>query len=298
MVSNMSFDLTFECLLDSRCDVAESPVFDEHRNCLFFVDIGRSALHRVELSGAGHVEWTVEGGACSAGLARSGRLVLAQRDRVVLFDPDVGAITREIAAIEPDVADTRLNDGKVGPDGAFWVGTMHDVPDRRPVASLYRVSPDGAVERKVEGIVCSNGLAWSGDGALLFHSDSRGAWIDRWQFDPATGALSGRRRLAGLDEASGRPDGAATDAEAHYWSAGVSAGVVNRFSPEGRLVGTHRFPVPAPTMPCFAGPDLKTLLVTSLRPAGIGEKNRSGGIFAARSPVAGVAVHRFDDRRI
>ncbi|MCA1370498.1 SMP-30/gluconolactonase/LRE family protein [Bradyrhizobium sp. BRP14] len=293
----MSFELTFECALDLRCAVAESPVYDERRNCLFFVDIGRGAVHRADLSGTGHVEWALDHGACSIGLARSGRLVLAQRDRVVLFDPDSGAITAEIATIETERSDTRLNDGKVGPDGAFWVGTMHDVTaDRRPIAALYRVSPAGAVERKINDIICSNGLAWSGDGTLLFHSDSRGPWIDRWRFDPATGTLSERLRLAMLDEASGRPDGGAADAEGNYWSAGVSAGILNRFSPEGRLIEAHPFPVPAPTMPCFAGPDLKTLVVTSLRPAGVGEESRSGGIFLAPSPVAGVAVHRIDDR--
>lgn len=294
----MSFDLTFECLLDLRCSVAESPVYDERRNCLFFVDLGRGAIHRADLSGAGHVEWTFDHGAYSIGLARSGRLVLAQRDRVVLFDPDSGAIAAEIASIEADRRDTRLNDGKVGPDGAFWVGTMHDVAaDRRPIASLYRVSPAGDVERKLGGIVCSNGLAWNGDGTLLFHSDSRGPWIDRWQFDPSTGEIAGRRRLAVLDEAGGRPDGAATDIEGNYWSAGVSAGVLNRFSADGRLVQAHRFPVPSPTMPCFAGPDRKTLVVTSLRPADAGAESRAGGIFMASSSVAGVAVHRFDDRR-
>lgn len=284
-------------MLDLRCTVAESPVYDDRRNCLFFVDIGRSSLHRADLSGANHVEWTFDHGACSIGLARSGRLVLAQRDRVVLFDPDSGTITRELASIEADRRDTRLNDGKVGPDGAFWVGTMHDVAaEQRPLASLYRLSPSGAVERKVQDVVCSNGLAWSADGSLLFHSDSRGPWIDRWQFDRETGDISGRRRLVELDEATGRPDGAATDAEGNYWSAGVSAGVLNCFTAEGRLIEAHLFPVPAPTMPCFAGLDLKTLLVTSLRPAGSGEASRAGGIFVARSPVAGVAVARFDDR--
>ncbi|AWI59974.1 SMP-30/gluconolactonase/LRE family protein [Sinorhizobium fredii] len=293
----MSFDLTFECVLDLRCEVAESPVYDERRNCLFFVDIGRSMLHRADLSGANHVEWRLEGGACSLGLAQSGRLVLAQRNGVVLFDPESGAIARQIAAIEPERPDTRLNDGKVGPDGAFWVGTMHEVSaDRRPIASLYRLTQTGAVERKIENIVCSNGLAWSADGAVLFHSDSRGPWIDRWQFDGATGELSGRRRLVDLDEATGRPDGAATDVDGNYWSAGVSAGVLNCFSSEGRLIKAHPLPVPAPTMPCFAGPDRKALFVTSLRPGGTSKESRAGGIFAARSPVAGAVVHRFDDR--
>ncbi|WEX75547.1 SMP-30/gluconolactonase/LRE family protein [Sinorhizobium numidicum] len=293
----MSFDLTFECVLDLRCEVAESPVYDDRRNCLFFVDIGRRAIHRADLSGGNHVEWIVEDGACSLGLAQSGRLILAQRERVVLFDPESGVVVREVAMIEPERPDTRLNDSKVGPDGAFWVGTMHDVTsDRQPIAFLYRVSPEGRVERKASEIVCCNGLAWSADGSVLFHSDSRGPWIDRWQFDPATGEISGRRRLVVLDEPTGRPDGAATDFEDNYWSAGVSAGVLNRFTAEGRLIQAHPFPVPAPTMPCFAGPDLKTLFVASLRPADAGEKSRAGGIFVARSPVAGVAVHRFDDR--
>ncbi|PDT51434.1 MULTISPECIES: SMP-30/gluconolactonase/LRE family protein [Sinorhizobium] len=295
----MSFDLTFECVLDLRCAVAESPVYDERRNCLFFVDVGHGTLHRADLSGADHIEWSLEGGACSLGLARSGRLVLAQRDRVVLFDPGSGAIVRKIAEIEPERPHTRLNDGKVGPDGAFWVGTMHEVAvDRRPIASLYRVTPAGAVECKVENIICSNGLAWSADGTVLFHSDSRGPWIDRWRFDPATGELSGRKRLADLDEGRGRPDGAATDADGNYWSAGVSAGVINCFSPEGRLIKAHLFPVPAPTMPCFAGPDRRTLFVTSLRPTDTAKESPAGSIFAARSPLAGAAVHRFDDRRL
>ncbi len=294
----MSYVLTFECILDLRCTVAESPVYDDRRNCLFFVDIGRSAVYRADLSGGNRVAWIFENGACSLGLARSGRLVVAGRDRVVLFDPDSGAIVRQIAAIEPERSDTRLNDGKVGPDGAFWVGTMHDVTaERRPVASLYRVLPSGAVERKVQEIICSNGLAWSADGSVLFHSDSRAPWIDRWQFDPETGAISGRKRLVNLDEASGRPDGAAIDVGGNYWSAGVSAGVLNCFSAEGRLIKTHPFPVAAPTMPCFAGPDRKMLFVTSLRPAGSAEESRAGGIFVACSPAAGAVVHRFDDRR-
>jgi len=54
---------------------------------------------RAELAGANHVEWSFENGAYSLGLAQSGRLVLAQRDRLVLFDPESGTIVRQIAAI-------------------------------------------------------------------------------------------------------------------------------------------------------------------------------------------------------
>ena len=67
-----------------------------------------------------------------------------------------------------------------------------------------------------------------------------------------------------MEEEDGRPDGAACDAEGFYWSAGVSAGVLNRISPTGEIERKVMLPLAAPTMPCFGGPDLKTLYVTSL----------------------------------
>ncbi|WP_258809420.1 SMP-30/gluconolactonase/LRE family protein, partial [Klebsiella pneumoniae] len=84
-------------------------------------------------------------------------------------------------------------------------------------------------EIRAEGFEISNGLAWTADGATMFHTDSRGPWIDRYDFDVATGLISNRNRIRELDEESGRPDGGACDAEGAYWSAGVSAGVLNRF---------------------------------------------------------------------
>jgi sugar lactone lactonase YvrE len=50
-------------------------------------------------------------------------------------------------------------------------------------------------------------------------------------------------------------------------------------------------------MPCFGGPDLKTIFVTSLRhdlpPDVLAAKPLSGGIFAVRVDVPGVPVARF-----
>ena len=70
------------------------------------------------------------------------------------------------------------------------------------------------------------------------------------------------RILATLTNDEGRPDGAATDAAGNYWSAGPSAGCINQFSPTGKLLSKLPFPVPGPTMPCFAAGHL---YVTSLR---------------------------------
>ena len=111
--------------------------------------------------------------------------------------------------------------------------------------------------------------------------------------------ISNRTRIAQPDEATGRPDGGATDAEGCYWSAGVSAACLNRFTADGELVASYPLPVAAPTMPCFGGRDLRTLFVTSLRTAGrrelLARYPLTGITIMARSPVAGAPVSRFRD---
>jgi len=63
----------------------------------------------------------------------------------------------------------------------------------------------------------------------------------------------------------GRPDGGATDEEGCYWSCGVGAGRINRFSADGELIGFVEMPIQHPTMPCFGGPYGRTMHVTSHR---------------------------------
>ena len=289
--------LSFSLVADLKCRIGESPVYDERGHRLFLVDILGRQIHCVQLRGGGVRSWSFETEVGSLGLAASGRLVVALRQEVILFDPETDA-RQSLCAIEAGQP-TRLNDGKVGPDGAFWVGSMDDRQAKEPIGALYRVDPSGSVERKVEGLLVSNGLAWTADGERMFHADSRGPWIDLWDFDRWTGQISSRQRFAVLDEATGRPDGGACDAQGFYWSAGVSAGVLNRFGPDGRIAEAHPVPVVAPTMPCFGGPDFRTLFLTSLREGKTADVLAaapwSGAVISAPAPVAGFAPWLFLD---
>jgi sugar lactone lactonase YvrE len=291
--------IEFKPLTGDRWDLGESPVYDDRRGALWFCDILARTVHQIDLTTLARRQWSFPSEVGSLGLAESGRLIVALRHEVGLFNPADGSY-QTIAAIEAERGtETRLNDGKVGPDGAFWIGSMDDRDVKAPIAVLYRVTADGTVERKIEGLVVSNGLAFSPNGRRMFHSDSRGKWIDRWDFEPETGAISNRTRIAEMDEASGRPDGGATDAEGCYWSAGVSAARLNRFAPDGRLLEIHPLPVASPTMPCFAGAKLKTLFVTSLRQGRSKEALEryplTGAILVGQSQVAGSPVARFRD---
>jgi sugar lactone lactonase YvrE len=286
----------FELVWDSRCGVAESPVWDAATRRLLFSDINGRRINALSVDTGARESWDFPDVVGSFGLCRSGRLVVAQRHHVVLFDPVSGELTDLTSKIE-EPPTNRFNDGKVGPDGACWVGSMDENSPRQKIAALYRVTADGRMTKEEEGYAVSNGLAWSPDGRIMYHSDSTAGVIDAWDFDPETGQRTNHRIVATLTNEDGRPDGAAVDREGNYWSAGPSAGCINCFSPAGVLLRKWAFPVPGPTMPCFAE---GVVYVTSLREGKSAQLLTDfptlGGLFRAPAPAIGAPVGLFADR--
>lgn len=287
----MKFDVLLSAALKG-----ESPVWDDRRNCVFFVDMGKPAVNSVRLDGSEFRSWPVPELAGSIGLGESGNLIVSQPKSLLVLNPETGRL-RELVRVEGEPPENRLNDGKTGPDGAFWVGSMDTKRERREsIGSLFRVTGDGRITRVIErGMFVSNGLAWSPDHLTMYHSDSAGPWINRYDFSPATGGVTNPTRFAELSEQAGRPDGAACDIEGRYWSAGVSAGVINVFSPTGTILKTYPTEVTAPTMPAFCGENLDYLVVTSLpdRPNG---RDIDGSLMIAKTDTRGAPVSRWKDR--
>ena len=293
-----------ELIWDTKCDVGESVVYDAARRWILFADIPAARIRALSLADGARTTWDIvdEAGdhgrrayVGSFGICRSGRLVVALQHRVVLFDPSNGRMTDLTQPVD-EPATNRFNDGKVGPDGAFWVGSMDMAKPRHPTGHLYRVTADGRIERKASGYNVSNGLAWSPDGRTMYHADSMTGAIDAWAFDPRTGDIADRRRFATLSAQEGRPDGAACDRDGDYWSAGVSAGCLNRFAPDGTLRERIPLPIPAPTMPCFAE---GAVWITSLREladeASLAAHPALGGLHRLPTLVEGAPIGLFAD---
>ncbi len=277
----------FRQMVDVPLRVGESPVWDDRTGDLWFVDILAPAVFRLRQSGTLD-QFDMPAPVGCLGLCESDVVAVGLQTGVHLLNPGSGKLER-LCDPDNDRADSRLNDGKVGPDGHFWVGTRDEAVPQTGNARLYRVAPDGSFQCLIDGnMLTSNGLAWSPDGRRMFHSDSSGLLLQVFVFDPKTGAIGPAQRLHDFAPDEGRPDGAATDSEGFYWSAGVGGGRINRFSPDGDMVEVYALPFKGPTMPCFGGADLKTLYVTSLT-----TDNAVGTVIAMDVPVAGAPVHRF-----
>ncbi|MDR3494513.1 MAG: SMP-30/gluconolactonase/LRE family protein [Ancalomicrobiaceae bacterium] len=274
----------------------ESPFWDLESRSVWLVDMYAPALLRVTPQSGAIRTWPMPCVIGSFALCDDGGVLVALRDGVYRMNLEREALTL-VARPDPDRIDNRLNDGKASPEGRFWVGSMNESTPRRPEAALYRVDLDGRCTRVLDGLYTSNGLAWSPDGRKMYHSDSRGRILRVFDYDPASGDISSGRLIADLSEREGRPDGGTVDAEGCYWSAGTSAGVLNRFDPDGRLVERYHLPVAAPSMVCFGGADLLTLFVTSLAVCVAG-RNEPGRLISFQAPVPGLPGHRFRAGRL
>ena len=282
-------NVAVECVVDARNTTGESPLWSAREAALYWVDIPEGQIHRWRPATGELQTWRLPAAVGSIGLRERGGLVVAMRTGFHLFDLDTEALTF-LCHPEPELAGNRLNDGKVSPEGRFWAGTMDERPEKEPIGSLYRLDADHRCTRMAGGVKVSNGLAWSPDGRTMYHSDSRGGAIFRYTYDPESGAIGERKVFVTMQPQWGRPDGGATDEEGCYWSCGVSAGRINRFSPSGELIEYVEVPVTHPTMPCFGGIDGRTLYVTSLREnlgdAELAKTPQAGGVFVLEPGVA------------
>ena len=280
--------------------LGESPLWHPDEQVLYWVDIPGRQLHRCDPRTGRHHAWQVASEpACIAPLLGGG-LLMAMRDGLWRFDTASGE--RSCVAAPPyDPAGQRFNDGKADAQGRFWVGTLDDA--RQPLAALYCLA-GGVLQRMADGITVSNGLAFSPDGRTLLWADTKAHRIQAFDLDASDGSLS-RQRLfaqfpprdpaAPLSSYGGRPDGAAMDSEGACWVAMFEGQRLLRLAPDGRQLAELPLPVRCPTMPCFGGPDLKTLYITTARekrpPDELAAQPLAGCVLQCRVDVPGLPAH-------
>jgi len=288
-------------VLDCADIVGESIVWSPSEKALFWVDIVGRRIHRFAPDTGAHRTWPTPELPTSIGLCRDGGFVVGLRRRVALWRPDAAFVT--LAVPEPDLPDNRLNEGVVGPDGAFWVGTMQDniAADGSPremttdSGAIYRITADGHVAQLTErNFGITNTMVWTHDGGFITADTLKNAF---YRYEVAGSAL-GARQPFGEPVAAGLPDGSITDSAGSIFNARVAGGsAIAQLTPQGALERLIGLPCSAPTSCTFGGPGLKTLFVTSSRfgmsSAHLRANRQEGGLFAVPMETPGQLPNLF-----
>ncbi|MFT4513968.1 MAG: sugar lactone lactonase YvrE [Planctomycetota bacterium] len=283
----------------SVCDVTsrlgEGPLWHESEDTIYWVDIEGRAIHRHWLMNRQTQTFAMpERIGCIARRSRGG-LVAGLQSGFAWVDLKHDTVT---PIIDPEAGqpDNRFNDGKCDAHGRFWAGTM-DTLMRGAAGVLYRLDPDGSVHAMDDGYGITNGPAWSPNGTVMYHNDSKARTVYAFDCDPAAGTIDNKRVLVELQADEGFPDGLTVDSEGGIWLAHWGGSRVTRYLPNGQIDRVIEMPVSQVTSCAFGGRNMRTLFITSasigLSEEQLAHEPLAGRLFSVDVDIAGLPANSY-----
>lgn len=275
-------------LLARGYGLVEGPVWDADRG-LLFSDVLGGGVFCLDADNGVSVLFEHRKGIGGMALHQAGGLVVSGRN--VSFKPFDGSSTRLMLDRDPDAGIVGYNDLTTDAAGRIYVGSLGNSPvfadDRAPQAGdLYLIDLDGSVRKVAGDVRLTNGLGFSPDGRLLYHSDSLRRTVNCYEVAD-DGNLG--EKLSFHTHERGVPDGLAVAEDGSVWVALAGGGHgVDVIEPDGQLRQHVAIPDPMCTSVCFGGADLRDLYIVS--GSDDAPSDRHGGIYRYRADVAGVAV--------
>ncbi|MEM8860124.1 MAG: SMP-30/gluconolactonase/LRE family protein [Chloroflexota bacterium] len=289
-------DPRVELVVDAKADLGEGTLWDDKRQVLWWVDILNNKLYQHDPATQANKEFDIGSVIGTVGLADNDHLIVATFDGIGLFDPETGSVSYIINP-EADLPQNRFNDGKPGPNGSFYAGTM-GFEGEKEAGSLYRLDPNGEVEKIIPNVTISNGLAWNKVEDTMFYIDTPTKEVWAFDYDKSTGAISNKRVAVNIPWWAGNPDGMTIDSDDHLWVAHWGGSAVHCWDPKtGRHLDTISMPAAQITCCAFGGVNLDTLYISSAR-IGLSEdklkqRPHSGGLFKVNVGKTGRKAYRF-----
>jgi sugar lactone lactonase YvrE len=171
------------------------------------------------------------------------------------------------------------------PAGRVFCGTMSTEESK---GRLYRLDLDGSLHLLLEGIGCSNGMAFTADLKNLYYTDSFVREIYLFDYSSKDGAISNQRVFSSFAEEEGLPDGATVDSKDRLWSALWGGACVVRLRPDGAIEKRIALPTAKASSLTFGGDDYSDLYITTAG-GNCKEENGAlaGGLFRVKMQTPG-----------
>jgi len=279
-----------ELVVDEPSETGEGPLWNEDERALYWVDIPAGRLFRYAPStGTNELAYQHDGMIGGYTFQADGSMLLfGMRGQIVRWN--AGAIETVVSDI-PAERDGQFNDVIADPHGRVFCGTM---PTDDHLARLYRLDLDGSLTELFDDIGLSNGLGFSPDNRILYHTDSNHRRIFRLDYDAGTGDLANRATLIQTPDDEGVPDGMTVDTDGSIWSARWDGHALYRYSADGAMLGKVPFPVRKVSSVTFGEDNYATAYVTTAGGGARGdvEGQTAGSLYRIDLGVRGRAPFR------
>jgi sugar lactone lactonase YvrE len=250
-----------ETFVNHRCILGEGPVWDHKNQRILWIDIVQGHIHQFTPATKTFKSFPV--GEMIGSLALTDNGIVAALESGFSFIDLENAKVDCITHPEKHIAGNRFNEGKCDPFGRFWAGSM-SLAEEGTTGSVYALHHDLSVEKKIENVTISNGMAWSPDQKTFYYIDSPTLQVVSYQFDNATGSICDKKTIISFDVTEGFPDGMTIDTEGMLWIAHWGGWKVARWDPKtGKKLLQIDLPVSQVTSCTFGGDSFEDLYITS-----------------------------------
>jgi sugar lactone lactonase YvrE len=273
-----------ELIVDYACETGENPLWHPIERRLYWTDIPNGRLFCYNPIDGFHEQ-------CYQGRPVGGFTVQSDGSLLLFMDRGMIAVWRRNALLEviseiPEEQSSCFNDVIADPCGRVFCGIM-STPERK--GRLYRLDLDGSLHLLLEGIGCSNGMAFSRDSKSFYYTDSFAREIYLFDYDIEDGAICNQRVFADFSKADGLPDGVTMDADGQLWSALWDGACVVRLLLNGEIEKRIMLPTREVSSLTFGGDNYTDLYITT---AGGNHKEvngpLAGGLFRVKGQVPGL----------
>ena len=233
-------DTAVEVALSIRAEHAEGPLWDAATARLWWVDITGQRVHCFDPATGNDSSWATAGQPGGVVLERGRRAGRGQPrgpGRARPRAPARWTFAFRSSRTGPRTARTTSRPtAGAGPGSARWPSTSGP--------ATRRCTGSTAARRRAwsDGLTICNGPAFDEPQGRLYLADTALFVVDVFDLDPATGALTGRRRFLDFTDAQVWPDGMTVDDEGMLWVALGRAGAVHRYRADGTLDGVVELP--------------------------------------------------------
>ncbi|MDQ7733064.1 SMP-30/gluconolactonase/LRE family protein [Halomonas sp. SpR1] len=279
-----------ELAVDCRCTLGEGPQWDAKNQRLYWCDILEKQLHWLSPASGESDHFQFDHRVSLAAPLDEGGLLLVGEDRLSRFDPSSSSIEK-LCDFEADNPITRSNDARIDRHGSLWLSSMGKSAERN-AGSLYRLHR-GELSRLRTGLTIPNAICFAENGEFAWFTDTVTGVVMRWALDSDGWPQGEPQPWANFFSSLGNPDGAVMDSEGCLWLALWGAGQVVRLDHDGQIIGRVELPVSQPSCPAFAGPDLKTLYITTAQEGfsaeQLAQEPTAGSLYMVETGIKGLA---------
>lgn len=284
-----------ECVAPAGDQCGEAATWVPEEHALYWTDVNRFLVHRLRLPSRAVETWQFDEPCVALFLTDTpGTLLLALGSKIIRWQP--ASDRRAGMGFELDDWPTvRLNDGRPGPGGEIWIGSMANNvgEDGTPgdvegnLGALLRFLPGQPPAQMKSAIGISNTVCFSPDRRHLYFGDTPRNVIWRYDYDLATQSIANEVPFfQGFDR--GLPDGSTVDADGFLWNCRFGGGSVVRVAPDGSVDQVLEMPVSNITTCEFGDAELATLFITTAAMMTSGYERLAGSLFAYQPSVGGI----------